>query len=322
MRRSVIEAIRQTVRQYDRFLVCGHEEPDGDCIGSQLALFHWLAERGKHVVVVSRGPSLETYSFLPGIEHIQPSVPAGFEPEATVCVDTGSPERVVAGARLEGLVINIDHHTTNTRFGDVNWVDPGAAAVAEQIFALIGGERELPSAHVATCLYLALMTDTGSFRHANTSARTFEIAATLVRAGADPRAIGEAYYENAAPELVQLAGAVFSNLHFECGGRLVWGEVGREMNERLGEKAAETEQIISQMRSIRGVEVAVLFQETDGSRGKASLRSRGRVDVSAIAAQMGGGGHVCAAGCRFDSGYEAKRNRLLALVRRCLDAAC
>ena len=156
--------IRGALSEYRSFLVCGHEDLDGDCIGSQLALFHWLNNEGKQVVVVSAGPTLANYSFLPGFDQIQPQAPNGFEVEVTICLDTSSAGRVSPGVRLQGLVINIDHHATNTQFGDVNWVDTAAAAVGEQIFTLFEGCDHPLTAEIATCLYVAILTDTGSFR--------------------------------------------------------------------------------------------------------------------------------------------------------------
>ena len=248
---TIVATIRQALADHRSFLVCGHEDLDGDCIGCQLALFHWLKDQGKEVVVVSDGPTLANYGFLPGFEQIRPRVPEGLEAQVTVCLDTASAERVLPGIRLQGKVINIDHHLGNTNFGDLNWVDGEAAAVGEQIFTLLEGDRRPLSCQIATCLYVAIMTDTGSFRYTKTSARTFEITAALVRAGANPHRITNAYHDNVHPDTVRMTGEVFNRLQFELDGRLVWGEITREMYDRLGGPERQPEQLASQMRSIQ-----------------------------------------------------------------------
>ena len=323
MESTVVADIRRALREHPSFLICGHEDLDGDCIGSQLALFHWLANQGKRVVVTSNGPTIGNYAFLPGFERIQHRVPEGFEAEVTVCLDTGSIARILPGVRPQGFIINIDHHAGNTQFGDINWVDAAAAAVGEMIFTLIESHDRSPTTgprsltpEIATCLYVAILTDTGSFRYSKTSARTFEITAALVHAGADPHGVANAYYDNIHPDTMRMTGEVFSRLHFEFGGRLVWGEITREMYERLGGPERQPEQLAGQMRSIQGVEVAVLFHEMDGGNGRVSFRSRGRVDVNHVASELGGGGHSSAAGCRFQGDYTTNRDRVLDVARR------
>jgi len=313
---AVADEIRSVLERFSRFLIAGHEDLDGDCIGSQLALYHWLKAEGKQAAVVSGGPTLSNYSFLPGYDQVRPQVPEGFEADVTLCVDTGSAQRILPGVRVQGLVVNIDHHPGNTHFGDLNWVEPNAAAVGEMIFLLLQGfGRPLPLA-AAVCLYMAILTDSGSFRYSKTSARTFEVATALVHAGVSPHAVANAYYDNVHPDTVRLTGEVFGTLHYELDGRLVWARITREMYERCGGVECQPEQLASQMRSIRGVEVAVLFHEMEDSTGRASLRSRGRVDASLVSAELGGGGHPSAAGVRFQGDFSANCERILEAVRR------
>jgi phosphoesterase RecJ-like protein len=316
MESMVIADIRRALHGHRSFLVAGHEDLDGDCIGSQLGLYHWLAGQDKQVVVVSGGPTIANYAFLPGFDRIQCRVPDGFQADVTVCLDTGSIERVFPGAPAQGLVINIDHHTGNAQFGDINWVDTSAAAVGEQIFTLLNSGSRLLTPEIAACLYVAILTDTGSFHYSKTSARTFDIAAALVHAGADPHGIANAYYDNIHPDTVRMMGEVFNHLHFEMNGRLVWGEITQEMYARLGGVERQPEMLASQMRSIRGVEIAVLFHEMDGPSGRVSFRSRARVDAQVVASELGGGGHPSAAGCRFEGDYAPNRDRILEVVRR------
>ncbi|MCX8037702.1 MAG: bifunctional oligoribonuclease/PAP phosphatase NrnA [Candidatus Sumerlaeia bacterium] len=316
----IIQKIRHVLHTHKAFLICGHEDLDGDCIGSELGLFHWLHRRGKTVAVVAGGPTIANYTFLPGYDQIQSRVPDGFSAEVTFCLDTGSAARILPGVRPQGLVINIDHHAGNTNFGAINWVDVDASAVGEMLFDLLSGADGPLDPETATCLYLAILTDSGCFRYSKTSARTFEAAAALVRAGANAHDIAEQYYENVHPNAVRMTGEVFSNLHFECDGRLVWGEISLDMYERLGGPECQPEQLASQMRGIRGVEVAVLFHQMGNGAGRASFRSRGRVDASVLAKELGGGGHRSAAGCRFSGDYAVHRERVLEAVRRHIHA--
>jgi len=312
---SIMATIRQVMDDHRSFLILGHNDLDGDCLGCQLALHHHLTARGKDVTVVSDGPTLDNYDFLPGFGFVLRKAPPDLAAEATIVVDCAVADRLIKDLPLQGLTINIDHHIGNTDWADVNWVEPHAAAVGEMIFTLLDGDRAPLAPEIAACLYIAIMTDTGSFRYTYTSARTFEIAAQLVRAGAHPFELANRFYNNVHPETACMAGEVLSNLHFELGGALVWGELKREVYERLGGLARQPEQLASQMRAIKGVEVAVLFHEYNGS-GRASFRSRGHVSVGEIAAEVGGGGHFSAAGCRFTGTYEPNRDEILSVARR------
>lgn len=313
---SIIAEICDAVDRHRSFLICGHEDLDGDCIGSQLALAHWLTAKGKEVVVVSDGPTFANYSFLPGFERVQREMPADCSVEATFCVDTGAADRVLKGVRMQAPVVNIDHHPSNNGFGDINWVDPKAAAVGEMIFTLIERAGGPMTPEIATCLYLAIETDSGAFRFANTTARTLEIAAALVKAGANPNAIADAYYGKVHPDTFRMAGEVMGKLRFEMNGRLAWGEITREQYDRLGGPERQPEQLAAQIRAIDGVEVSILFHEMNGGIGRASFRSRGRIPVNDIAAELGGGGHVGAAGCRFEGDYATGRDHVLEITRR------
>jgi phosphoesterase RecJ-like protein len=313
--KPILDSILQAIAEHRTFLILGHQDVDGDCVGCQLALYHWLTARGKTVVVVSNGPTFCNYLFLPGCEVIARAMPEDFAAEVTIAVDTASPDRLLAGARLQGRVINIDHHLGNSTYGDLNWVEPEAAAVGEMVFTLLEHAGAPLTPEIAQSLFIAIMTDTGSFRHTYTSARTFEIAAALVRAGAHPHSISNAFHNNVHPDTIRMAGEILSSLHFECEGRLVWGELTRDIYEALGGLERQPEQLASQMRAIQGVEVAVLFHETDGG-GRVSFRSRGRVNAAKAAEELGGGGHASAAGCRFAGDYVANRDRVLEVVRR------
>lgn len=311
---DVISAICHAITTHTRFLICGHIRPDGDCLGSQLGMFHVLKTLGKEARLYNRGPILEHYQFLPSIEQIRPTTDPDFQPEVCIFVDCGAINRVAEDFQPVGLVINIDHHYSNLRFGDINYIDETSAAVGEQVFHVVKRLGIDITPEIATCLYLAIIADTGSFRYPNTSDRTFGVAAELVRSGAVPASIAREYYETKKCESVQLASKVMSNLHFAHNGQLVWSEITQQMYKSAGGEDNEPESLVSELRSIKGVEVAILFHELAEGGLRAGLRAKGGVDVSRVAKQFGGGGHPNAAGIYIRGDYEMLKKNILAAM--------
>lgn len=309
-------AVCDVLRNHERFLICGHVRPDGDCLGSQLALGLGLRALGKEVRIFNGGPFLRHLRFIPHLDQIETHINHSWRPEVTVVCDSGRLDRVAEDFVPQGLVVNIDHHVSNDRFGDVQYVDPAASAAGEQIYHLLR-RLEVPlTKDVATLLYLSLMADTGSFKFANTTHRTFEIATHLVRCGADPSWVASEFYDSQTLGTLWLKGQVFGNLHCECEGRLCWAEITQEMYRQAGGESAEPEGLVSEMRSIEGVEVSVLIHELRQGGARAGFRSRGTWDVNAIATELGGGGHHNASGCYLPGDYEQVRERILEVARR------
>ncbi len=315
-RREVAEALRR----HGSFLIVGHVRPDGDCLGSQIALGLVLQAMGKEVRVYSAGPILDHLRFIPHLDLVESQDDPAFAPEATVFCDCAGDDRAGDDVKPRGAIINIDHHVSNDHFGDAAWVDPDAAAVGEQIFDLCEDLGVSITPDIATCLYLTLLADTGSFRFANTTERTFEIATALVRRGADPGSVAAGLYDSFEPAVVKLRGEVLSALRFECEGRLCWAEITQTMYRAAGGEDAEPEGLVSDLRSIRGVEIAVLVHELAEGGARASLRSSGHWDVNGIAVALGGGGHVNASGCYVPGDYAAVRERILQAAREHLAA--
>jgi phosphoesterase RecJ-like protein len=314
-RTKAIDEVAELFKREDDFLVCGHTRPDGDCIGSQLALFHALKQMGKRVAMFNPGPILEHYLFLPGIDELKLKEPDEWKPRVYVFVDCSDTERVQDDFHPHGFIINIDHHNTNNYFGNINYVDSAAAAVGEQIYHLAKRLGVTLTPEMANCVYLAMLADTGSFRFSNTTARTFRIVSELVRAGADPRTVSEEFYENKKPESVRLACEVLYNLHFEFDGKFTWGEITQEMYGKAGGEINEPESLVSDIRSIRGVEIAVLIHEIREGGLRVALRSKGQRNVGNIAKQLGGGGHTNAAGSYMRGDYATLKNKVLETVR-------
>lgn len=299
----------------------GHIRPDGDCIGSLLGVHYILEYLGIEHTLAAEDLARNGYEVYPGFGLIESAPREGFEPDLILFVDTADRSRAFPDWKCSAPIINIDHHGSNTRFGGINWIEAGRSSVGEMIYVLARHSATPVQRDLANVLLLAIMTDTGSFRYSNVRPETLEIAAELVRAGADVPFVAGTAYENRSPESIKLTGLVMNSLTYECGGKLVWGEIRADVLEALGADKVP-ENLVSDMRGIRGVRVSLLFTETPGMAGlRVSLRGDGSIDVSAIAQRLGGGGHRNAAGITIAEGtYESGRNRVIESVRRAVEA--
>ncbi|MCX7626252.1 MAG: bifunctional oligoribonuclease/PAP phosphatase NrnA [Candidatus Sumerlaeaceae bacterium] len=311
----VVGEICEVIRRHQEFLIVGHGRPDGDCLGSCLGLYAVLRQMGKDVRFFTPGPIQDFFSFLPYLGETITEHPAIRPGEIIIYVDCGDFERVDEVFKPEGFIINIDHHLSNAFFGNLNWVDTEACAAGELIYRLALALGEPISPEAATCLFTAIMADTGGFRFSNTDRVTFETAAALVAAGANPAAIAEAVFENRKPRAVYITGVIYQTLKYEFDGRLVWNELRRDIYELAGGDEYEPEGLCSDLRGIAGVEVSVLFHETPDGWCRVGLRSKGRVNVSRLAQMLGGGGHHNASGAYIKQPYDQARDRALDVIR-------
>lgn len=309
--------VAQLIRENNNFLVVGHLRPDGDCLGSCLGLMQALLDMGKSVRFYTFGPVPAYFSYLPNFDRVETVYPTD-EFDAILCVDTSDADRVHQGYEPKGTVAVIDHHISNTRFGAINWVDSQSAAAAEMVYLLIGALGVTVTPAIATALYTGIMTDTGGFRFANTRERTFRVASDLVLRGALPAKIAEQVWDSRSPATVQLGAMVMASLKYEFGGRLVWNDITQEMIRRVGDDQAEPEGLSSEMRSISGVDVAILFYETPEGFCRIGFRSRGENNVSELAALMGGGGHKNASGAYIPEPYNIVKTRAMDITREYL----
>lgn len=311
--------LHSLLRQAARVLVLSHQQPDGDALGSTLGLLHLLEGQGKRVWAYSRGPLPAEYLFLPGRERISADLPAAAEIDLAVLLDCHQPQRIgrAAGEFLAGLAapsVVIDHHQGAVNFGRAAWVDPEFAATSEMLAILAGEMGWAMTAQAATCLFVGLQTDTGSFRYANTTPRCLRVAADLVQAGAPVWPISQKVYAT-RPQRLRLMGRIMEGLSLEQGGRLAVGQVTQADLAAARAEAPDLEQAVETLRLIPGVDTAMLLRETPEGGVKVSLRSRGGVDVSQVAIALGGGGHKNAAGVTLAGTLPAVRaqvGRLLA----------
>ena len=308
-----LQDVLRSIERHDVFVLTSHARPDGDAIGSVLACGHLLRALGKRAdVVLSDGVPI-LYRPLPGADQVIHAQYVNGQYQAAILLECDSIQRT----RVQGLenrfLINIDHHHSGKPFAQINWIDPSACATAEMIYRLAkeAGARLTPE--MATCLYTAVLTDTGSFAYGGVNAHTFELAAELVRAGADPGRLAQNVYFSNPTSKMRLLGAALSHLHRE--GPLAWMYVTRADMEHAGAIDEDTEGLVNYALGIAGVEVAVFFRELADGQFRVSLRSKGRLDVAAIAEKFGGGGHECASGFSIEGPLSVASERVLAMTR-------
>lgn len=301
-RNDLTEAVR-ILRECDDFLIAGHVNPDGDCLGCMCALCLALESLGKRVTAVSPEGVPELYRFLPARERIQSNVPSGRTFGAAVVVDCENLDRL--GPVKEILprcqrLLEIDHHPGGDRGSDVQVIDPHAASSGEIVYRLLREAGIRVDQRIAECLLTAVVTDTGSFRFSNTQAETLRVAADLVEAGASPGKVAHRVYETRSLSSTKLLGMALSTLRMAANGRIAYACVTREHMDSSSAVEAETEGIVNYMRSVKGAHVGILFRECLDGSTRVSLRSRDGMDISQVARLFGGGGHRTAAGCTIE----------------------
>jgi len=316
--------IIEVLKSKKSFLVTSHIRPDGDALGSQLALASLLEEMGKSVIILDPDPIPDSFRFLPGSDRIIPVCRVGTGrndftfpdcPEVALVLDAGSLDRIGKVAEVVGrakLIINIDHHLSNNKFGNINLVEEKASAVGELIFSIICSLGFPVGKERAVALYTAILTDTGSFQYANTTERTHRIVSCLLREGVNPAGIAEKIYSDTPFPRQKLLGLALTTLRKSHRGRISWFLLTREMYEKAEAEDSEADGFINYVQSIRGTELALLFRETDKKNSiRVSLRSRGNIDVDSLARKFGGGGHQRAAGCLIEGNIEAVEKQVL-----------
>ena len=283
-----------------KFLITSHARPDGDSIGSQLAMFYALEALGKEVRVVNADPAPEHYMDFPGADHIEVARSVvETDAEALIVMESGDLARTgVAG--LEGrFTINIDHHQGNTHYGALNWVDESAAACGEMVFDLIEVLGVPLTIEIATHVYLAILTDTGSFHYANITPKTFDICRRLVEAGVNPGAMARRVFDQNSFGKLKLIGALLAQMDLLDGGRLAAMYLDDDVMNATGTTYNDTEGLINLPLTAREIQAVVFFKLGADGDIHVSMRSKYDVNVREIAARHGGGGHKNAAGFKI-----------------------
>jgi phosphoesterase RecJ-like protein len=318
-RNTKFAEIGRVLREHNKFAVLSHVRPDGDALGSTLALALSLKGLGKEVRAWNEEGMLEKYNFLAQAELLTqpPSEPEDFD--VVIALDTAVQNRLgstTSAVRHAKLWINIDHHPSNPRYGDLVYIDPTAPATGQILFEFLTNQKFSITPEIAENLYAAISTDTGSFQYPNTTVRTFEIAAELVRCGVDVGRISQLLYENFPRRRIELLRELLGTMRFACDGKLARFSLSQAAALALGVIPEDNEGLIDHLRATQGVIVAVFFEELSDGKVRVSMRSKNEaVDVCAICTQFGGGGHVLAAGARV-------RGTLAEVEKRIVEQAC
>jgi phosphoesterase RecJ-like protein len=293
-----------------------HKDADGDTLGSALALAQALEPIGKAVAVVSSPPVPGAWWFLPGIERVNRQAPLPHAPvfifDASDASRAGQYEAVV---RQAVVVVNVDHHVSNAQFGTINLVLTDAASTGELVYDLLKAWKLHIPPGAASCLYATILSDTGGFRHENSSAHALRAAAELVQLGADPVAMARGLFKSRPASSLRMQGRILQGLHFEFDDRLVWGSISQSGLRDSGATTDQADSAIDQLNTVRGQELAILFKEAGPRLTKISIRSRDQVDAAELAGKFGGGGHRRAAGIELAMPLKEAEARVLAEVR-------
>lgn len=293
----MIDAILSTIDRGQRFLVAAHGNPDGDALASTMALANALLEMGKEVVAYNQDGMSAELAFLPGASTVVDSLGANQSFDAGFILDSGELRR--AGSHLKDYcksLVNIDHHPYSEDFGSIYYVDESACATGALIYRILKAAGHAISLPVATCIYTAILTDTGSFRYSNADPEAFKIASELVDLGVSPWDVSANIYENKPEKQLRLLTAALKSMIISDCGQLGAVSVTEQMLAETGTGPEDTDGLINYPRSIQGVKVALLFRQTDDDCFKVGFRSKGEVNVGELARQLGGGGHHNAAG--------------------------
>jgi bifunctional oligoribonuclease and PAP phosphatase NrnA len=310
----MIESINEEIARSRTFLITTHESPDGDAVGSTLALASYLLGLGKEVTLYYKDPLPDLYTFLPLAETVRNAIPAGHY-DVCFVLDIGEFSRAgreLAEFRGIGKFINIDHHLHCDRFGAINLIDSEASATGALIYRIIRGAGHEIDYGTALCIYTAVITDTGSFRYSNANPEAFTIAADMVARGVNAWYVAEKLYESQPRQRLELLALALATLEISPRGDFAAITVTLDMYEKAGANAELTDGFVNYPRSIRGVEVAVFFREIEPGLIKVGFRSKGKVNVSALAAAFGGGGHHNAAGCTISGTLDELRRKVFA----------
>jgi len=302
MKQSSFEEIGAVLRSKQTFAILSHVRPDGDALGSQLGLGLSLSKLGKTVMVRNEDGLLEKYGFLPGGAYLETPWNEPQDFDVAIALDTATQSRLGTATSLVRNAktwINIDHHPSNPRYGDLVYIDSTAPATGQILFELITSQGLPMDAAIAENLFVAISTDTGSFQYPNTTSRTFEIGAALLRCGVNVGRISQLLYESYPRRRAELLRELLGTMRFEGRGKVAAFSLSLQTAAKLGAKPEDNEGLIDHIRAIQGVVVAVFFEELPEGKVRVSMRSKSNAaDVCAICEKFGGGGHKLAAGAR------------------------
>jgi phosphoesterase RecJ-like protein len=314
-----LSQIVDAIRSRRRFVISSHSRPDGDSIGSQLAMAYALRDMGKDAVIVNADPAPGPLMAFPGVPDITiaPAVEGDFD--GAVIMECGDLQRTGVAGLDRFFVINIDHHPGNSGYGQLQWFDAGAAACGEMVFDLVKALGVPLTVEIATHVYLAILTDTGSFHYSSISPRTFDICRETLEAGVDPVLVARNVYDSNNMGRLKLFGAVLSTMQIDSTGRIAIVYLDHEMARAAGGTYEDTEGLINLPLTVKEIQAVVFFKQNEGDQYRVSMRSKGEIDIGAVAKEFGGGGHKNAAGCTVSAGIDALQKLFVEKITGAID---
>lgn len=321
-----LEKIINCIKNNKSFLITSHKNLEGDALGTELAFFRLLKAMGKKAIIVNEDRLPPRFDFLPGINNIKKFNKKNLKYikfDCFVALDCSDLRRCGEVSRINidnKIVLNIDHHRSNEKFGDIDWIEPGASSCSEMIYKLYKKLNVTIDKDTALLLYVGILTDTGSFRYANTTSLAHKIVAELLKYKLDIRGIYKYVYENITFYELRLLNKILPTIKFCHHGKVAWFQIDRNILKNKKISFDLTEYVLSFARAIKDVEVAVSFKENLGKKyqTRVNLRSEGKVDVNKIACFFGGGGHRTASGCTIKGKIEKVKRKVLNKIKKSL----
>ena len=316
---EILPRIVEEVQRRQRFLITSHLKPDGDSIGSQMAMAYALRALGKEVRVVNADRAPDPLLAFPGARDIEIASEVDGEFDAVLVMECGDLARTGVKGLDRFFIVNVDHHPGNAMFGAINWFDQSAAACGEMVFDIIQALGVTLSHEIAVHIYVAILTDTGSFHYSSISPRTFDICRQALEAGVDPVSVARSVFDSNNIGRLRLFGAVLGSVELDPSGRLAVIYLDRAMARAAGGTYDDTEGLINLPLTVKEIQAVVFFKEWEAGEYRVSLRSKGAIDVCAVAKQFGGGGHKNASGCTVHGELPSVRDQVLPLVVEAID---
>lgn len=312
-----LDKVKNFLNKYDRFLITAHKRPEGDSIGSQVAMALLLKKLKKEVVVVNEDPIPPNLDFIKFCEIKEVAQARGAKFDAAIVLDSGNLSRIgkVVNLLKSSPTINIDHHISNDNFGEVNWVNAKVSSVSEMIFYLyreVGVELDEKS---ALCIYVGILTDTGCFRFSNTTPQALDVCSQLLKFDIQPERVSNLLYSRRSFGSIRLLGEALVNLKKDKTGQIAWISITQQMLRKFKTRKSDTDDFIEFVRMIEPVKVAIVFHYINERKTKVSFRSKGEVDVNSIASFFKGGGHKLASGAEINYSLEEAEDVVLKKVR-------
>ena len=316
-----LSEIVNAIRSRQRFVLSSHSRPDGDSIGSQLAMAYALRALGKDVAIINADPAPGPIMAFPGVPSIELATTVAGPFDAAIVMECSDLNRTGVSGLDRFFVINIDHHPGNAGYGQINWFDASAAACGEMVYEVVRALGVPLSKEIATHIYLAILTDTGSFHYSSISPQTFEICRQALEAGVDPVLVARNVYDSNNMGRLKLFGAVLSAMQIDASGRIAVVYVDHAMARAAGGTYEDTEGLVNLPLTVKEIQAVVFFKQSEGDDYRVSLRSKGDIDVGGVAKLFGGGGHKNAAGCGISGPIDTVRQLLVENVVKAIEHA-